>query len=181
MARRLRILAAAALLLGLTACTQTTSGSGTLALGGPPSPAAAAVPPKAAGAPVASPTAAVLAARLKAAGLHITQLIMYNVATDPNHLLDRPGGYTSIVAWADPAAMKAGAGSPGSGGAEFGGGIEVFPDAADAQARYEELKGLKPFGDGYDYLAGTAILRLSKFLTPAQARRYEAVFRSIAD
>jgi hypothetical protein len=179
MARRLRILAAAALLLGLTACTQTTSGSGTFALAGPSSPAAAAVPPKAAGAPVPSPSAAVLAARLKATGLHITQLIVYNVATDPNHLLDGPGGYTSIVAWADPAAIKAGAGSPGSG-PEFGGGIEVFPDAADAQARYEELQDLKPFGDGYDYLAGTAILRLSKFLTPAQASRYEAVFRSIA-
>ena len=126
----------------------------------------------------------VIAARLRAAGLHITQLIVYNATTDPNHLLGRQGGYTSKVAWADPAAIKAGAGSPGNdrGGTQFGGGIEVFPDAADAQARYEELRAFKPpLGDGYDYLAGTAILRLTQFLTPGQASRYEAEFRSIAD
>jgi len=48
----------------------------------------------------------------------------------------------------------------------------TFPDAATARARYQELKCFKPpFGDGYDYLAGTEILWLSQFLTPAEARR----------
>jgi hypothetical protein len=34
--------------------------------------------------------------------------------------------------------------------------------------------------DGYDYLSGTAILRLSQYLTPAQARAYKAAFSAAA-
>ena len=60
---------------------------------------------------------------------------------------------------------------------EFGGGIDAFPTAASARARYEYLKGFQPpFGDGYDFLSGTAILRLSQYLTPAQARAYRTAF-----
>jgi hypothetical protein len=124
-------------------------------------------------------SAAALAGDLKAAGLPVQQLIVYTATTDPNHLLGRQGGYTSKVAWVDPRAVKAGAGNPASdrGGIEFGGGIEVFPDAASARARYERLRGFQPpFGDGYDYLSGTAILRLSQYLTPAQAHAYRAAF-----
>jgi hypothetical protein len=97
--------------------------------------------------------------------------------------MGRQGGYTSKVAWVDPRAVKAGAGNPASdrGGTEFGGGIEVFPTAADAKARYQYLKGFKPpFGDGYDYLTGPAVLRLSQYLTPAQARAYEAALANAA-
>jgi hypothetical protein len=123
--------------------------------------------------------ASALAARLKAAGLPVTHLIIYTPSTDPNHEMGRQGGYTSKVAWQDRRAIKAGAGSPSSdpGGTEFGGGIEVFPTAADAQARYQYLRGFQPpFGDGYDFLTGTAILRLSQYLTPAQARAYKMAF-----
>ena len=132
--------------------------------------------------PTASPhpaSGATLAARLKAAGLPVRHLIVYTPATDPNHEMGRQNGYTSKVAWVDPRAVKAGAGNPASdrGGIEFGGGIEVFPTAAGAKARYQYLKGFTaPFGDGYDYLSGPAILRLSQYLTPAQARAYEAAF-----
>jgi hypothetical protein len=121
-------------------------------------------------------SAAALAARLKAAGLPVQQLIVYTPVTDPNHLMGRQGGYTSKVAWQDPRAIKAGAGSPSSdpGGTEFGGGIEAFSTAADAQARYQYLRGFQPpFGDGYDYLDGTTVLRLLQYLTPAQARAYQ--------
>ena len=53
----------------------------------------------------------------------------------------------------------------------------MFSTAADAQARYQYLRGFKPpFGDGYDLLTGTAILRLSNYLTPAQARAYKTAF-----
>lgn len=126
---------------------------------------------------------AVLASRLKAAGLPIKHLIVYTPTTDPNHEMGRQGGYTSKVAWVDPRAVKAGAGNPASdrGGTEFGGGIEVFPTAAGAKDRYQYLKGFKPpFGDGYDYLSGAAILRLSQYLTPAQAHAYEASFATAA-
>jgi hypothetical protein len=55
----------------------------------------------------------------------------------------------------------------------------VFPTVTDAQARYHYLRGFQPpFGDGYDLLTGTAILRLSQYLTPAQARAYKAAFRA---
>lgn len=122
-----------------------------------------------------------LAARLKAAGLPVRHVIVYTPSTDPNHEMGRQGGYISKVAWQDRRAIKAGAGSPASdpGGTEFGGGIEAFPTAASAQARYEYLRGFQPpFGDGYDFLDGTAILRLSQYLTPAQARVYKAAFRA---
>jgi hypothetical protein len=52
---------------------------------------------------------------------------------------------------------------------------------ADAEARYQYLRGFQPpFGDGYDYLSGTAILRLSADLTPAQAHAYRAAFTAAA-
>ena len=124
-------------------------------------------------------SAAALAGQLKAAGLPVRHLIVYTPATDPNHLMGRQGGYTSKVAWVDPRTIKAGAGNPASdrGGTEFGGGIEVFPTAATARVRYEYLRGFQPpFGDGYDYLDGTAILRLSQYLTPAQAHAYRMAF-----
>ena len=129
----------------------------------------------------ATESAAVLTARMKAAGLPITDVIVYNATTDPNHLLGRQGGYTSKTAWVTPAAVAAGAGSPSSdpGGTEFGGGIEVFATTADAQSRLVELKAFKPpFGDGYDYLAGTAILRLSNYLTPTQAAQFRSAFEA---
>jgi hypothetical protein len=109
-------------------------------------------------------------------------LIVYTATTDPNHLLGRQGSYTSKVAWQDRRAVRIEAQAlshPSSdrGGIEFGGGIEVFPAAAAARARYAQLRSFTaPIGDGYDYLSGTAILRLSADLTPAQARAYKVAF-----
>jgi hypothetical protein len=157
--------------------------------GGQPGPSPAASAPAVSTAPSTpavqhhTASATVLAARLRAAGLPVRHLIVYTPVTDPNHLMGRQGGYTSKVAWQDPRAIKAGAGSPSSdpGGTEFGGGTDVFSTAADAQARYQYLRGFQaPFGDGYDYLSGTAILRLSQYLTPAQARAYKAAFTAAA-
>jgi len=116
---------------------------------------------------------------MKAAGLPITGVIVYNATTDPNHLLGRQDEYTSKDAWVDPAAVAAGAGDPNSdpGGIEFGGGIEAFSTVADAQARLAYLKALRALvGDGYDYLVGSAILRLSNYLTPAPAGKFRAAF-----
>jgi len=130
-------------------------------------------------APSRPASAAVLAGRLKAAGLPVQHLIVYTPSTDPNHEMGRQGGYSSKVAWVDPRAIHAGAGNPASdrGGIEFGGGIEVFSSATSAQARYQYLRGFQPpLGDGYDYLSGTAILRLSQYLTPAQARACRSAF-----
>ena len=138
--------------------------------------------------PVAHHTAsaAALAARLEAAGLPVRHLIVYTAASDPNHELGRQGGYSSKVAWKDPRAVAAGTTNVDGTkinvgtGIDLGGGIEVFPSAAGAQARYQYLRGisstLPSFADGYDYLSGTAVLRLSRDLTPAQAHAYRAAF-----
>jgi hypothetical protein len=94
--------------------------------------------------PSRPPSAAVLASRLKAASLPIMHLIVYTAATDPNHLLGRQGGYTSKVAWQDHRAVTAGTTDGTFIGASIdsGGGIEVFPEAAEAQARYHYLRDL---------------------------------------
>jgi hypothetical protein len=172
----MRYVAPVVLALTVAACGGTATHSASSASSVTASPGTA--PPSSAQASC-SGSAAVLTARMKAAGLPITGLIVYNATTDPNHLLGRQGEYTSKDAWVDRAAVAAGAGSPSSdpGGTEFGGGIEVFSTAADAQARLALLKALRPpFGDGYDYLAGSAILRLSNYLTPAQAAKFRAAF-----
>jgi hypothetical protein len=125
-----------------------------------------------------SPSAAVIAHDIKAAGLPVAHLIVYTPKTDPNDEMGRQGGYTSKVAWQNPA-IRSQAGPPSSdpGGVEFGGGIEVFANVDDARSRATYLAGFKPpFGDGYNYLKGTAVLRLSQYLTPAQARAYKAAF-----
>ena len=112
--------------------------------------------------------------------MSVTQLIVYTEASDPNHLMGRNGGYTSKVAWVDPSAVASGAGSPASdpGGIEYGGGIEVFPSQALAQARYDELKSLTPpLGDGYDYLNGDAVLRLLSTWSRRSRRRRREVRR----
>jgi hypothetical protein len=177
---RITVAIAAALAVAVTACGASTSTSGTSTFTAPATPVhSVQAPPM----PV-SPSAAVLASRLKAAGLPVTSLIVYNAVTDPNHLLGRQGGYSSKVAWADPRAEAAGAGQeptsgPDRGDVSYGGGIEVFPDVASAYARYQELKAFTaPIGDGYDYLDGTAVLRLSQYLIPGQARACAAAFRA---
>lgn len=170
------------LMVALAGCASTaTPRSSTVTNRASLSSSARAFPraPSSSGQVTCSGSAAVLTARMKAAGVPIKDLIVYNATTDPNHLLGRQNGYTSKDAWVDPAAVTAGAGSPSSdpGGIEFGGGIEVFPSAAGAQARFAYLKALQPpIGDGYDYLAGPAILRLSNYLTPAQAAQFRAAF-----
>jgi hypothetical protein len=136
--------------------------------------------------------ASALAARLKAAGLPVRHVIVYTPSTDPNHEMGRQGGYTSKVAWQDRRAVRAyqagfkqdqlgfSPGNPGDrGSVDNGGGIEVFPTAAQARERADFIRGFGPsLADGYDYTVGGAILRLSQYLTPAQARAYKAAFTS---
>jgi hypothetical protein len=182
MMKKIILPAAAALAVALAGCGGSGSSqpprSGTVT-----APATSVPAPQAAGGTMpVSPSAAVLAGRLKAAGLPVTGLITYTESTDPNHLMGRQGGYSSKVAWQDPRAEAAGAGQPSgpdeTGSVAYGGGVEAFPDVASAYARYQELKGFTaPLGDGYDDIEGTAVLRLSQYLTPAQAHAYQAVFR----
>jgi hypothetical protein len=160
---------AVAATLGAAGCSSSSPASPLSSAALSPSASAPATPHRPA-------SAAVLAADLKAVGLPVRHLIVYTAVTDPNHELGRQGGYTSKVAWADPRAASQDAGDD-RGSVGLGGGIEAYPTATGAKARYEYLRAFQPpFGDGYDYLDGTAILRLSQYLTPAQARAYKAAF-----
>jgi hypothetical protein len=104
----------------------------------------------------ATPSAEIIAARMKLHGV-----TAYNAKTDPNKLLGRQGEYTSKVNW-----------GPGRNNS-----IEVFKTNADLMSRANYVSGFKcPFGDGYDFSAGTALLRLGCDLTPAQAHAEEARF-----
>jgi hypothetical protein len=115
-----------------------------------------------AGAVPASPAAGLIAQLMKIEGI-----VRYTALTDPNHLLGRQAEYTSKASW----------GRYAHDTASGGGSIEVFPTVANAQARFAYLKAFQPpIGDGYDYVTGTAILRLSSDYTPAQAQGLHGSF-----
>jgi hypothetical protein len=133
---------------------------------------------------VASPAAAVTltaaqATRaLKKHGLPVTSIQIFTAADDPNHLLGRPGEYTSKTEFADTRIT----GEAGQGVAA-GGSVEVFPGHVGAvrRARYiQTLVQADPaLGAEYDYVAGAVLLRVSGQLTPSQARRYKRVLAAI--
>jgi hypothetical protein len=124
-------------------------------------------------------TAADIAHALKAQGLPIGKITVFNAATDPNKLLGRPGQYTSKVAFRDtrikdeldPTDVSA------------GGGVEVSENAGDAKKRAEYVRGFTE-GSGvfseYSYVRGRVFLRVSHELTPRQAKEYESVLNRLA-
>lgn len=90
----------------------------------------------------------------------------WTAATEPNHLLGRQGGYASKVNWGDPNEVN------------LWGSIEVFPTQAAMMARLQEVDSLAPpFGDGYDFASGDALLRLGAPYTPSAAKALGAQFR----
>jgi hypothetical protein len=111
-------------------------------------------------------------------GLRNVTEIIYNEKTDINGLMGRQGEYTSKVNW-----EPTGASSDGIYVFNQGSSIEVFPSTHDAQARYDYLQGFNGvplMADGYDYVAGSALLRLNKSYTPAEAHDIENWFRAAA-
>jgi hypothetical protein len=77
-------------------------------------------------------------------------------------MLGRQGEYTSKINWGDDTT---------------GGSVEVFASVSAAQSRLASLKGFQPpFGDGYDYLTGTALLRVFAGYTPGQASALHTAF-----
>lgn len=161
----MRHIAAVAFIIGalaMAACGSTSA---------PPSQPAAttpAAPTAAAAAPATTSPAAVVIART----MRLPAIVVLTAATDPNHLLGRQGGYTSDID-AGPTY------TPGDTGSI---GIEVYPTTAGAtrRASYLETFSGTMLGDGYDYVAGTAVLRIGSHYTPAQAHALEATFRNAA-
>ena len=120
------------------------------------------------------PTAATVYRDFLKAGLPVSGLIVYTATTDPNNLLGRPNGYTSKCAWLDSRVPASDATTASSGDIGNGAGAEVFPTAAQATARAAYLFSTYApiLGSEYDYLTGPVLIRVSYYLTPAQAASY---------
>lgn len=95
---------------------------------------------------------------------------------DPNHLLGRPNQYTSKVTFTDTRIKKTDLEGTGKGDVERGGAIEVFDSPANAAARAKYIQAVTksmPALSEYDYVHGTVLVRVSHYLTPAQASQYK--------
>lgn len=109
---------------------------------------------------------------------------VYTEADDPNKLMGRPGGYTSKTAFYDSRISKDATLGARDDAISRGGSVEVFESAELAAKRYEYVKAIAESSSmftEYDYVSGTALVRVSKELTPTQAREYEAALQQIAD
>ncbi|WP_116211741.1 lipoprotein [Streptomyces olivoreticuli] len=107
---------------------------------------------------------------------------------DPNHLLGRPGQYTSKIAFADSQIPSKDTELGGTqlykaGDLQLGGSVEVFPSLEDAAARAKYVtavtKSVQAFAE-YDYQHGDVVLRLSHLLTPDQAAKYKAALGKLS-
>jgi hypothetical protein len=123
-----------------------------------------------------SPTATDVLASLRHAGMPVGKFVAYTEVTDQNHLLGRPGQYTSKVNFHDTRIQSV-AGFDTSGG----GSVEVFKSRDDAKRRFVYVQnfGKTSMFAEYDYLAGAILLRLSNVLTPSQAAKYKVALLKI--
>jgi len=116
-----------------------------------------------------------------ASGVPTTVAFTYTAENDPNKLLGRQGGYASKVSLQDGRLPKV-TDFLGESSSSIDGGaaIECYPSSSGAQDRYQELKGFQGglLGDGYDYVSGSCVLRLTKDLTPTQADQYQRTFEA---
>ncbi|MDX3245854.1 hypothetical protein [Streptomyces sp. ME18-1-4] len=95
---------------------------------------------------------------------------------DPNHLLGRPNQYTSKITFTDSRIKASDVEGTKKGDVERGGAIEVFADPASAAARAKYIQAVTqslPALAEYDYVHGTVVVRVSHYLTPAQAGEYK--------
>lgn len=162
--------AAAITALVLAGCSNTSSSHGNSGSGsGAPAKTNAA-----AATPLTASTAFTkLAATVPTAKLSGT----VTAANDPNHLLGRPGQYTSKVTFTDIRIKAADVTDSTKGSVDLGGAIEVFTDPATAEARAKYIeavtKSMSALAE-YDYVHGTVLVRVSHYLTPAQAAGYKS-------
>ena len=119
--------------------------------------------------------------QLQAAGVPIDASRELTAKNDPNELLGRPGQYTGKAFFHD-ARVPAEKDSPELMDADSGGSVEVFASEADAKNRADYVRSLTE-GSGlfaeYSYLHGTAFIRVTKKLTPDQAKVYERAAGSL--
>jgi Tfp pilus assembly protein PilW len=160
-------LAAAALLL--SGCTNASTSD--------PKPAAA--PTAASAAPPAKGKATDAASAFTAVSSTVATAKAGTTVTaenDPNHLLGRPGQYTSKITFTDSRINANDVDGLDPDDVQRGGAIEAFgtPTAAKARADYIQAASKTiPALAEYDYVHGPTLIRVSHYLTPAQAAEYE--------
>ena len=96
---------------------------------------------------------------------------------DADHLLGRPGQYTSKVTFTDSRIKASEVTDSSKGSVDLGGAIEVFASPANATARAKYIQTITQTMSAlaeYDYVHGTVLVRVSHYLTPAQAAGYKA-------
>jgi len=120
--------------------------------------------------------------QLRAEGMPVGAVTDLTASTDPNELLGRPGQYTSKAFFVDTrlgATDKYGARREE---ADAGGSVEVFESEADAEKRSEYVQAISegsgPFAE-YSYQRGLIFLRLTKSMTPDQAKDYERALQGL--
>lgn len=117
----------------------------------------------------------------KVSSLKLTKV--FTAEDDPNKLLGRPNGYTSKTAFTDTrVAVEGQVAITKENDTLRGGGVEVFADAAAAKARMDYIQSFgkqTPILAEYDYVAGGVLVRVSKELTPTQAKEYETALAAI--
>lgn len=168
-----KIVCAAMLIVALTAC------GGEDTTGNEAGPAVESSAEASSAPPVEEETVALdaeaVVERLRAAGVPIVSTNTVTAENDPNNLLGRPNGYTSKVEITDERVPEAER-SP-DGGVDNGASVEVFADAAAAQARADFIaeiaKSSPALANEYDYVRGPVLVRVTGKLTPAEAKIYE--------
>ena len=122
-------------------------------------------------------TAIGAATTLKAAIPEVTQIVQITEANDSNKLIGRPTGYTDAAVIYDSRV------SSSDLGVACGATIEIWPDSAAAEARKAYIQGIlkdsPALGTEYDYVQGSAILRLTGELNPSVATSYEAAWKGL--
>jgi hypothetical protein len=101
---------------------------------------------------------------------------------DSNHLLGRPGQYTSKITFSDSRIKTADTHGVKAGDVQLGGSIETFANNADAQTRAKYIQTVTkniPALIEYDYVHGASVIRVSQLLTPAQAKEYDTAGAAI--
>jgi len=180
MCPRLKVFLMSGLVLGLvtTGCsspTATTDQRTSPSLSSL-APSSAAPAPSSSSTPSPAGDASTVFARI-ASQVETAKLVKtYNEDNDPNKLLGRPNGYTSKIAFSDSRLAKKDIAGTAKDAIERGGSVEVFPDAELAKARADYIQGILKsggFGSEYDYINGTALVRVTGNLTPSKAKEYQ--------
>lgn len=114
------------------------------------------------------------------AGLPVTKVVAQTESTDPNKFLGRPGKYTERVSFDVPGGDPSG----GVGDTSRGGVIELWPSQADAQARADyiqaALKASPILGAEYDYVQGSALVRITGDVLPSVAKKFQAALTTMS-